>query len=111
MYDHEVYSKWQLIPYNFCAYQYLKIEARTKVTSHFLRSTRICARCRVDRLTVNSRMSFVWFGCVPAVVAPRLYWESLVLIYGVAGHSAYRMLLHCALRIVPWMPFFATLCV
>ena len=36
-YEHETCSKWQLIPYNFSAYQYLKIEVWTKVAP-FLKS-------------------------------------------------------------------------
>ena len=75
------------------------------MASPFLGSASICARCKRDRLTVNSRLSFVRFGCVPAVVALRLYWESLVPICGMAGHGAYWRLFHCALRIMPWMPF------
>ena len=42
---------------------------------------------------------------VQVVVALRIFGESLVPIYGMAGHWAYWRLLHCALRIVPCMPF------
>ena len=39
-YEHETCSKWQLIPYNFSTYQYLKIKVWTKVTP-FLKSAHV----------------------------------------------------------------------